>query len=149
MSEKKAVGKTALLERLAPVAEKHEFADGSYVYIRMMLATERDEFEQSMLSKDDDGNMITNVVGTRAKLLTLTLLDENKQRMFGDGDAHMVGCTIGAGGETLDLFKHAQRLNGFGGDAVKAEAKKSEAAPAGGSPSVSALLSDPSTLTTS
>ena len=83
------------------------------VYVRTLTGTERDAFEQSMVTKKDKPNL-DNV---RARFAVLTICDEAGVRLFTDADAKKLGEKSAA---ALDrVFAVAQRLNGFSSSDVE------------------------------
>lgn len=86
---------------------------GGDVYVRTLSGTERDSFEQSMITKKDKPNL-DNV---RARFAVLTICDEAGVRLFSDADAKQLGDKSAA---ALDrVFAVAQRLNGFSSSDVE------------------------------
>jgi len=80
---------------------------GGQVWVRTLSGTERDSFEQSMVTKKNKPNM-DNV---RARFAVLTICDEKGERLFQAADAEALGKKSAA---ALDrVFAVAQRLNGF------------------------------------
>lgn len=80
---------------------------GVDVVIRAMPGTERDAFDQSL---SESGKL--DVSNIRARLLVKTIVDENGDRMFADGEAQALG---NKSASALDrCFVVAQRLNGMG-----------------------------------
>jgi len=80
---------------------------GGDVYVSTLNGTQRDAFEQSITGKKNKMNL-DNV---RARFAVLTLVDEQGNRLFEDGDAKALGEKSAS---ALDrVFGVAQRLNGF------------------------------------
>ena len=78
------------------------------VWVKTLSGTERDAFEQSMVSKKKDKPNMENV---RARFAVLTICDEQGVRLFAHSDAAALGKKSAA---ALDrVFAVAQRLNGF------------------------------------
>lgn len=108
---------------------------GGAVYVRALTGTERDKFEGSLADQiRPDGSVkkmdMTNI---RAKLVALTVVDEDGQRIFSDADVKALG---GKSAAVLDrLFAVAQRLSGFSKEDVEELAKNSEGAQSDGSTS--------------
>lgn len=95
--------------------EVPEWGEGAAVFVRTMTARERDEFERSMLqSKGKDKT--SNLANIRARFAVLTMVDENGERYFEDGDAQQLG---EKSAHVLDrIFSVAQKLNGMSADDV-------------------------------
>lgn len=88
---------------------------GGEVCVRTMTGTERDAFESGLLAKE--GRM-ENV---RARLVSLTLCDEQGERLFDDAEVATLGKKSA---RALDrVFAVAQRLNGIGTEAAEAAKK--------------------------
>jgi hypothetical protein len=60
---------------------------GGDVILQEMSGTQRDAWEQSLQSRDKQGNL----VNARAKLVVATLVNEDGTRMFSDDDVDCVG----------------------------------------------------------
>lgn len=89
---------------------------GGTVHVRTMTGAERDAFELSVTkSKQKDGTF--DIRGLKARLVALTLCDDEGSRLFGD-DA--LDALNGKSAKVIDrLFEEAQRLNGLGKEAVE------------------------------
>lgn len=119
-----------IVTELVPVPEW-----GGDVAVRMLTATERDVFEQSLIRTGTDGKREPDLANMRAKLCAACIVDGvTGDRLFADHEVDQLGNKSGA---VLDrITKVAQRLNGMGADAVDQAEKNSEPAPSG--PSTSA-----------
>ncbi len=87
---------------------------GGVVYVRTMTAQERDDFEQSTLGEDGRPSM-GNI---RARLAVCTVVDEDGNRLFEDGDAEALGRKSASA--VNRIFEVAQRLNRLRADDVDA-----------------------------
>lgn len=88
---------------------------GGEVMIRTMTGTDRDAFEAHLIGKE--GRM-DNV---RARLVSLTLCDEQGQRLFSDAEISALGKKSA---KALDrVFAIAQRINGIGANEADATKK--------------------------
>lgn len=96
---------------------------GGAVYVRALTGAERDQFEASIVEqRGRDVRM--NMRNIRAKLVALTVVDEDGQRIFTDDDVAALG---GKSAAALDrLFAVAQRLSGLSKEDVEELAKNSE-----------------------
>ena len=84
---------------------------GGILFVRTLSGSERDEFEQSCISKrgSDKGVNLKNI---RARLAVLCICDDNGKRLFDARDIEALGKKSA---KALDLvFDVAQRLNGLG-----------------------------------
>lgn len=81
-----------------------------YVRVRTLTGAERDAFEQSII--EQRGKKVRMKLNNiRARLVALTVIDENGNRVFSDEDAEWLGKKSAA---ALDrIYTVAQRLNGF------------------------------------
>src|SRR5690606_19506049 len=96
---------------------------GGAVYVRALTGAERDQFEASIVEqRGRDVRMAMRNI--RAKLVALTVVDEDGQRNFTDDDVAALG---GKSAAALDrLFAVAQRLSGLSKEDVEELAKNSE-----------------------
>lgn len=93
---------------------------GGDVSVRSMTGQERDAFEQALVSErgPDASQNLSNI---RARLVTLSAVDDNGNRLFTDADIVPLGRKSAA---ALDrVFTVAQRLNGIGAKDVEDLAK--------------------------
>ncbi len=94
---------------------------GGSVSVRTMTGTERDVFEQGIVSKKGEEANLTNI---RAKLCAATIVDESGNCIFSSKDIAELGKKSAA---ALDrVFTVAQRLNGIGNKDVEELAKNSK-----------------------
>jgi hypothetical protein len=110
------------------------------VYIRQISARERDAYEQSLApgGKDEDGNAILDLENIRARLVVLTLVDKEGNRIFAPSDAAALGDKSAT---ALDrLYDLARVLNGL--EPAETTKGNSEASPGDGSASSSPAPSD-------
>jgi len=83
---------------------------GGVVRVRGLTGAERDAFEQSIVEQRGK-NTRMNLRNIRAKLVALTVVDEEGNRVFSDEDAEALGKKSAA---ALDrVFAVAQRLSGL------------------------------------
>jgi hypothetical protein len=81
---------------------------GGTVNVRSMTGYERDQFETSLTSGKDKSVNLKNI---RARLVSLTAVDDNGERLFTDADVDALGRKSAA---ALDrVFAEAQILNGL------------------------------------
>lgn len=93
-----------------PVEEVEVSEWGGVVRVRGLTGAERDAFEQSIVEQRGK-NTRMNLRNIRAKLVALTVVDENGNRIFSDEDAEALGKKSAA---ALDrIFAVAQRLSGL------------------------------------
>lgn len=99
---------------------------GGTVRIRTLTGTERDAFESSVARKQGK-DVIMNYKNIRAKLVALTVVDGEGNRLFDDDDAKELGKKSA---NVLDrLFEVAQRLSGLRDEDVEELAKNFESDP--------------------
>ncbi len=110
----------------AKLEEVHVPEWGGSVFIRSMTGVERDSFDASNFTKDRKGGEYqVNLANMRARLLSLTICDENGVRLFEDA-----GKLGGKSAKVLSrLFEIAQRLSGITKEEVEDAAKNSEPVP--------------------
>jgi len=78
-----------------------------HVFVKTLKGKQRDEYENSCLTKK--GN--TNMVNARAKLAARTVCNEKGKTLFSESDIEQLGNVSSAW--TGRIFDVAQRLNGF------------------------------------
>lgn len=88
------------------------------VFIRELLANERDWFEAWQLGADNNPERFK---GVRAKIVSYCLCDESGTRLFSDGDAARLGDLPARGLDTV--FTAILDLNALNGSSMK-EAEK-------------------------
>lgn len=99
---------------------------GKDLYVKKMTGRERDKFETSRYRHAGD-KFILDLDNTRAKLVTLTLCDENGKRIFNDIDVDRVG---DLDADELDrAYEASVKLNGLDKSAVEDAVKNSESDP--------------------
>lgn len=83
---------------------------GGIVRVRALTGAERDAFEASIV--EQKGKKTTfNAANMRAKLVAMSVVDENGQRLFDDDDAQLLGKKSAAA--LNRVFEVAQRLSGL------------------------------------
>ncbi len=87
--------------------------DGDEVYVRELTASERDAYESSIMNMrigaDGTQSFTTNTRDMRARLVAMSLCDEEGTRVFGDDDVAAVGALSAA---AIDkVFGIAKRLS--------------------------------------
>lgn len=83
---------------------------GGKVRVRALTGAERDAFEASIVVRKGNRAEL-NPVNMRAKLVALTIVDENGNRIFSDSDIEALGRKSAS---ALDrVFQVAQRLSGL------------------------------------
>lgn len=83
---------------------------GGSVYVRALTGAERDTFETSIVEQRGKSTKM-NLKNIRAKLVALSVVDEEGNRIFSDADASALGKKSAA---ALDkVFEVAQRLSGL------------------------------------
>ncbi len=108
---------------------------GVTVGFRVIGGKERSAHERRTMAKSRNGEVI-DTAGLRGGLLAATLVDEDEALIFSPAD---VAALEEKNGVVLDrLFSIAQKVNGFGEDAVEDAEKNSESGPSASSGSSSA-----------
>lgn len=91
---------------------------GGTVRVRMLTGTERDAFEASTVVRKGK-KLETNLENVRARLVALTVIGEDGQRLFDEADAAALGAKSASA--LNRVFAAAQKLNALteeaGGDA--------------------------------
>lgn len=105
---------------------------GGSVLVRSMTGADRDAFEATLVV-EKDGKRSADLTSMRAKLVAMTVVDENGLRLFSAEDVPALNVRSATALERV--FQVAQRLSGIGAEAVKEAEKNSEAAPSGDSAS--------------
>ena len=86
---------------------------GGSVYVSMLTASERDDFEKTMIVMRDDGTAEKNMENFRANLCARTIKNQNGKRMFKTAsDIQALGDKSAAAVERI--FMVAMRLNKIG-----------------------------------
>lgn len=83
---------------------------GGTVRVRALTGAERDAFEQSVVEMRGKSTRM-NLKNIRAKLVALTVVDEDGKRVFSDEDAELLGRKSAAA--LNRVFEVAQRLSGL------------------------------------
>ncbi len=88
-----------------------EWGEDAAVRIRGLTAKERDEFELTAVKEDFSGVTKAGMINFRAKLVALTVIDEEGNNLFSLEDAEELGRKSA---QVLDrLFNEARALSGF------------------------------------
>jgi len=127
----KLLSREQILEAQDIKAERLEVPEwGGEVMVRSMTGSERDQFEQTILTKrgrDYDVNMRN----LRAKLAAWTVVDEAGARIFSEED--VLALSEKSAGALQRIFNVASRLSGISPEDVEELAKNSGSAPNGAS----------------
>lgn len=95
-----------------------EWAPGETVIVRAITASDFDRFQTELASFRDDPSQIDNM---RSRFLIYCLVDDAGERLFGDGDAPLLGRKNRQ--MIMRLYEKAQRLSGLGPAAIEDAAK--------------------------
>lgn len=108
---------------------------GGSVLVRGLTGIERDAFEASILDfkASKDGNPVMTLDNFRAKLVVVSVVDENGEMLFQPGDVTALGQKSASALQRV--FDVAQRLSGLTKEDVAQLTKNSDSAPSGASPS--------------
>ena len=107
---------------------------GGTVRVRALTGAERDAFEASMVQVRSDGTRQFRLENIRARLVALTIVDENGERLFSDADVKALGAKSAAALERVGSV--AQRLSALTDEDVEELAEGLGAGPS--APSTSA-----------
>jgi hypothetical protein len=108
--------------------------EGADYTVIEMLGIERDRFEVAAFKVSKGGEREVDVINLKARLVALSLLDDDGTRVYKDEEIGELNAELSAS-VIQSLFEAAQKLNGLGVTAVSDAAKNSETGPAAGSPS--------------
>lgn len=107
---------------------------GGSVLVRALSGTERDAFEQDIVTMRREGKKTVtdmDMHNVRAKLCVRSIVDLNGARLFGDEDIEALGRKSAAALQRV--FDVAQRLSGLTDQDVEELVKNSGAGPSAGS----------------
>jgi hypothetical protein len=91
------------------------------VRIKALSASDRDRYESSLAKLDKNGNMVPDLVNQRARLVALSVVDENGNRLFGDSEVLKLGTK---NAKSLGrIYEASAKLSGLGNEGVD-EAEK-------------------------
>lgn len=94
---------------------------GGDVIIRSMTGTQRDAYEQSLMTKDDAGNFAVDTENMKVKLVVYTAVDEAGNALFAAAD---IPALSGKSAAVIErLANVATRLSGLGKQATEDAAK--------------------------
>lgn len=96
---------------------------GGTVRVRALTGAERDAFEQSIVEQRGRSARM-NLQNLRAKLVALTVVDEEGNRIFSDSDAKLLGKKSALA--LNRVFEVAQKLSGLTSEDVEELTKNSE-----------------------
>jgi len=107
-----------------------EWGEDAGVNVKGMNGSERDIFESSLVNQRGQGIKV-NTVNIRAKLASLTVVDENLQQVFTEKDVREIGKKSASALQRI--FEVAQRLSGISQGDVEELAEAMEDDPTEGS----------------
>lgn len=100
---------------------------GGTVRVRGLTGAERDAYEVALAGVRPDGSKRLNLVNVRARLISMTVVDELGVRVFTDADVKDLGAKSGTAMQRV--FEAAQRLSGLTDDDIQELAEGFEPAP--------------------
>jgi len=105
--------------------EKVEIPEwNDFIYVKSMSGKERDQFENEMYSRGENGEMVSNLENLRARMIVLTACDDKGNRIFKDADAEWLGEKNAAA--LNRIFNKANELSGFRKQDIDKLVKNSE-----------------------
>jgi len=104
-------------------------------YVRSLTAAERDAWEASIVSIDDEGNRQSNMTNLRARLVVRTACVVDRSPVFMESDAEVLGTKLASAVDRA--YSVAARLSGISGQDARELEKNSGAGPSAGSSSSS------------
>jgi hypothetical protein len=105
---------------------------GGEVMVYGLTNGEKDEFENSLVSKDSEtGERTVNMKYASARLCSMCVRDEDGNNIFAPSD--VVALSKKSGKAVERIYDVAERLSGLGTGAVEEMVKNSEKTPTGGS----------------
>ena len=120
-------------DRQFEVVDVPEWGPGAQVRVSSLSGSERDTFEASITVRRGT-DVTVNLVNARAKLVVLTVVDDEGNRLFTDDDVFEVGKKNALA--LNRLFEVAQRLSGLTEEDVKEAVAGLGSGPAEGPSSV-------------
>lgn len=106
---------------------------GGTVRVRALSGAERDSYEAGIVQLRADGTKQVNLKNLRGRLVSLSCVDEDGNRIFTDEDATALGDRSASALERV--FDVARKLSGLSEDDVEELAEGFGGAPSGGSTS--------------
>jgi hypothetical protein len=106
---------------------------GGTVRVRALSGAERDAYEASIVTVRPDGSSRVSLKNLRGRLVSLSVVDEEGNRVFSEEDAVALGEKSASALERV--FDVARRLSGLSEDDVAELAEGFEPAPSDGSTS--------------
>lgn len=88
---------------------------GGSVLVRTMSGADRDDFENSLVTVGPDGKRMPDLTNMRAKLVALTVVDDEGNRLFDTADIPALAKKSASALERV--FTVTQKLNGLGAHA--------------------------------
>lgn len=89
---------------------------GGDVLVRGLTGKERDQFESSIVEMKGKVQSV-NLANVRAKLVSLCVVGEDGERLFGDSDAEELGKKSARALQRI--FEVAQKLSGLSGEDIE------------------------------
>jgi hypothetical protein len=106
---------------------------GGSVRVRALTGVERDAYETTIVNIRSDGSKVMNLRNLRARLVAVSCVDEDGNRLFTDADAMELGNRSASALERV--FDVAQKLSGLSASDVEELAEGFGDAPSGDSTS--------------
>lgn len=106
---------------------------GGSVRVKGLTASQRDKYERSLIQTNSKGKSELTLANARARLVALTVVDDDGGLMFSDADVLTLGTKSAAAMDRI--YGVASRLAGLSDDDMDELVGNSEAGQSGDSPS--------------
>jgi hypothetical protein len=71
--------------------EQVELDGGGVVWVQGLTGTERDRYEQTVMERKKDGRLVPNLENARARLVAVSLVNEDGTPMFREDEVALIG----------------------------------------------------------
>lgn len=114
---KKFLSRESILNVVDVKTEEVEVSEwGGFVLVKGLTGSERNEFENSLVSRRGKDVQV-NMKNATAKLVSLSIVDEDGKRLFSDADVEALGAKSGAA--LSRVYSVASRLAGLSDEDMK------------------------------
>jgi hypothetical protein len=112
------LNRNALLKKSSLRIEKVNLGDDDFVFVREMTASERDDYELSLLNNTTSGQPEKNMKDFRAKFCVRVICDEQGNRILKDRDIEKFSQNFSSSNMKL-VFNKAKELNNILDEEIK------------------------------